>query len=108
MEDENELELEPGDFLYQPDRELFLVVMEEQDDSFVLAAHGWRNIDKQRLKEYVDGHGSLHRQDDVDTIIDEQASDDTREKYNRLLDLFQSYAQEFDDDGPHTQFALDE
>jgi len=36
-------DLTAGDFLYQSDQELFLVVVDETEDSYVFAAHGWRD-----------------------------------------------------------------
>lgn len=109
MTDKSEIDLEPGDFVYQSDQELFLVVMEEGDDSYHMAAHGWREIGKERLTEYVQGqHGKLYRQEEIDEIITEEADDNTVQNYERLHDLFSEYSSEFEDDGPHKDFALED
>jgi hypothetical protein len=86
-------ELEPGDFLYQSDQELFLVVTGETEDGYRLAAHGWREISKERLAKYVDGeHGKLHTSDEIEEIIEEEGERDIREGFARLKSLFESYA----------------
>lgn len=109
MADETELDLEPGDFLYQADSELFLVVMEETENSYRMAAHGWRNIGKQRLDEYVNGkNGKLFTQDHVDQIVEEEADADAKEIYDELTTMFEMYDGEFEDDGPHTEFPLED
>lgn len=86
-------ELEPGDFLYQSDQELFLVVTGETEDGYKLAAHGWREISKERLAKYVDGeHGKLHTNDEIEEIIEEEGDRDVKEGFARLKSLFESYA----------------
>lgn len=103
-------ELKPGDFLYQSDQELFLVVMAENEDSYQFAAHGWRNIDKNRVKEYINGDGSkLFTQETVESVIDDGGDGKDRASYHKLSDLFEVYAAaDFDEDGPHERFSLDE
>lgn len=110
MAEETDLDLEPGDFLYQADQEIFLVVMEEQDDSYLLAAHGWRNIGKDRLDDYIQNEqrSKLYGQDEVDEIVGEEADDRAAANYTRLRGLFQQYAEDFDDTGPHVDFAIDD
>jgi hypothetical protein len=110
MDTETSVELEAGDFVYQSNQELFLVVMEENDNSYVFAVHGWREIDKDRLDGYVEREdGRLFKQDDVDTVIDENADDDTTEHYERLREFFSQYSNaDFPDSGPHTEFTLDD
>lgn len=97
-------ELSPGDFLYQSDQELFLVVMEEKEESYRFAAHGWRDIDKERLDEYIeDSRSKIHRQ----SKFEEEFDDD--ENLNKLKQLFKVYENaELPDDGPADDFALDE
>jgi hypothetical protein len=109
MDIDSSLDLEPGDFLYQSDSELFLVVIEERDNSYFMAAHGWREIDKERLGEYVDGeNGRLHRSEEVEETLDEKGDDETIENYQRLLDLFEMYTGDIEDSGPHEDFALED
>jgi hypothetical protein len=110
MDSETSVELEAGDFVYQSNQELFLVVMDETDTSYLFAVHGWREIDKDRLDGYIEREdGRLFRKDDVDAVIDENADDDTAEHYNRLLELFSQYDElDFSDEGPHTEFALED
>jgi len=97
-------ELSPGDFLYQSDQELFLVVMEENEESYKFAVHGWRDIDKERLDEYIDDSRSkVHKQDTFEGEVDDD------EKLNKLKQLFKVYEQaELPDSGPPEDFALDE
>lgn len=97
-------ELSPGDFLYQSDQELFLVVIEENEDSFKFAVHGWRDIDKERIDEYIeDSRSKVHKQEKFeDEVTDE-------ETLNKLKQLFNVYEQaNVPDDGPQDEFALDE
>lgn len=109
MDSDETLDLDAGDFLYQSDQELFLVVMEERDDSYKLAVHGWREIGKNRLQEYTDGeNGKLHRQADVDDVIEQDADDDTAESYEQLYSLFDLYTDGISDDGPSEEFALED
>lgn len=102
--------LEPGDFLYQSDQELFLVVVEEKNDSFLLAAHGWRDIDKERVDEYIeDSKSRVHRAEEMERLIEEKGSDETREQFEKLKELFEAYEDvELEENGPQTDFALDE
>lgn len=104
------VELSPGDFLYQSDQELFLVVVEENDESFKFAVHGWRDIDKERIDEYIeDSRSKVHKQDEVEDLISDEGDDQTREQFNRLKQLFNVYEQaEVPDDGPQEDFTLDE
>ena len=97
-------ELSPGDFLYQSDQELFLVVMEENEESYKFAVHGWRDIDKERLDEYIeDSRSKVHKQDTFEDEVDDD------EKLNKLKQLFKVYEQaDLPDSGPPEDFALDE
>lgn len=103
-------ELEPGDFLYQSDQELFLVVIEETQDSYMFAVHGWRNIGKDRIDEYIeDSRSKVHKQDDIEELINDKGGEKTQRQFNKLKQLFGVYEQaDIPDDGPHTDFALDE
>lgn len=103
-------DLQPGDFVYQADQELFLVVMDEDKDSYQFAVHGWRDIDKERLDEYIDHQsGKLYRQHQVEDLIESEGNADTKQKFNLLKRLFAAYgAGEFTDEGPHTDFALED
>lgn len=104
------VELSPGDFLYQSDQELFLVLIEETEDSYVFAAHGWRDIDKERIDEYIeDTRSQLHEQDEVEELIDHKGSDKTKQKFNELKQLFAEYRNaNIPSDGSHIDFALEE
>jgi len=103
-------DLNAGDFLYQSDQELFLVVIEEQEDSLLFAAHGWRNIDKERIDEYIeDSRSKVHRQDEVEDIIMEKGDSETQNKFNNLKQLFSVYEHmDVPADGPQSDFALEE
>lgn len=103
-------DLSPGDFLYQSDQELFLVVIEENEDSYMFAVHGWRDIGKERIDEYIeDSRSKVYKQDDVEELIDNEGDEETRRQFNKLKQLFSVYEQaEIPQDGPHSDFALDE
>lgn len=103
-------DLSAGDFLYQSDQELFLVVTGETEDSYTFAAHGWRDIGKDRIDEYIeDSRSKIHRQGEIEQLIDENGSDDTEQQFNKLKQLFSVYEQmDIPDEGPHDDFALEE
>lgn len=101
--------LSPGDFLYQSDQELFLVVVEEEEDHFLLAAHGWRKIDKNRLEQYLeDDKSNIHKQDRVEDLIEQRGDEADQEQFDKLKKLFDVY--EIEDMGGDTQedFALED
>lgn len=103
-------ELSPGDFLYQSDQELFLVVIEENDESVKFAAHGWRDIDKDRIDEYVeDTRSKVHKQDEIEELIDDKGDEGTRKQFNKLKQLFAVYEDvEVPSESPPEHFTLDE
>lgn len=108
-DDELDINLSKGDFLYQSDQELFLVVTDVNENSYDFAAHGWREIDKDRLSEYVDGaNGQLYREEKVAEVVKEEKSDDTKEKFDALRELFSVYEDGISDDGPHERFKLED
>jgi hypothetical protein len=102
--------LEPGDFLYQSDQELFLVVVERGEESFKFAVHGWRDIDTERVEEYIeDSRSNMHEQDEIEGEISENGDDETREQFNKLKQLFSVYEQaDLPDEGPQEDFTLEE
>lgn len=103
-------DLSPSDFLYQSDQELFLVVVEENEDSYTFAAHGWREIGKDRIGEYIeDSRSKVHKQSDVEELIQEKGDEQTKKQFNKLKQLFAVYENaEIPTDGAHTAFTLDE
>lgn len=109
MDDEQSIDIEPGDFLYQVDQELFLVAMEERDDTILFSVHGWREIDKNRAANYVKGEpGKLHSQEQFEQVVEEKADAETTENYEKLKQLFKQYSDDFDTDGPAETFAMDD
>lgn len=102
--------MEEGDFVYQSEQELFLVVADESDESYTFAVHGWREIDKDRLEEYLENGDMLHRSEDVERVIEEGDSDVTKERFERLQEmLFDIYEESsLEDDGVHEEFVLDD
>jgi negative regulator of genetic competence, sporulation and motility len=107
-DDWNELDIEQGDFLYQVDQELFLVLMDEREDSYLFSVHGWRDIDKGRAHEYVKGEpGKLHDQEMFEEVVREKGDDDVAEKYAELKELFERFADDFDT-GPGERFAMED
>lgn len=102
-------DLEIGDFVYQSDQELFLVVIGEDDNSYQFAVHGWRNIDKERLEEYIDHeNGKLYKQDDIIETVESEASENEAANFNKLREMFGEYSNGTAEDGPHVDFALDD
>lgn len=103
-------ELEEGDFVYQSDQELFLVVIDQDEDSYSFAVHGWRNIDKERLSEYIDHqNGKLYRQDQITELVENEGDAETKEHFSKLQELFASYKDiDLEEEGPHTDFILDD
>lgn len=108
-DDEPYLDLSRGDFVYQSDQELFLVVTAVNENSYEFAAHGWREIDKGRLSEYLDGdNGQLYRQETVAKVVEENKGDNTQEKFDALRELFSAYEDGLSDEGPHKRFKLED
>lgn len=103
-------QLKTGDFLYQSDQELFLVVTGETDDGYTFAAHGWREIGKDRIDEYIDDSRSkVHKQEEIDQLISAKGDDSTQQQFNKLKQLFSVYQNtELPEDGPNVDFALEE
>jgi len=103
-------DLTVGDFVYQSDQEIFLVVVGERDDSYRFAVHGWRDIGKDRLDEYIShSSGKLYSQEKIDAMVEDEADDTTREKYNQMKKMFSVYEDvDLDGEGPHTEFLLDD
>lgn len=104
------IDLNAGDFLYQSDQELLLVVTGETDDSYTFAVHGWREIGKERIEEYVeDSRSKVHRQSEVEKIVQEKGDDETQENFDQLKQLFNVYeSAELPEDGIQTEFTLEE
>lgn len=104
------IDLSEGDFVYQSDQELFLVVMGENENSYRFAVHGWREIDKERLDEYVShDNGKLYRQGDIDEFVENEGNDDEVENFEQMKQMFASYADiDIEEDGPHTEFAMED
>lgn len=110
--------LEPGDFLYQSDSELFLVVVENNENNVKMAAHGWRTIDKGRLDEYISHeNGKLYREKDVAEMISRKANargedvtkEDLEAKLEEIKEIFDVYGdEEMDTDVPTEDFALED
>jgi len=85
-------DLSKGDFVYQTDQELFLVVIDEGDESYTFAVHGWREIGKERLDEYLDHqNGKLFSEDQLTSLIEDEGDDDDIENFSRLLELINAY-----------------
>lgn len=103
-------ELEPGDFLYQSDQELFLCVIGETDDSYLFAAHGWRDIGKDRVEHYLeDDRSKVHSQSEIEKLVEENGDDEEIAKFEELTELFTSYEDaDIDMDGLASEFAFEE
>lgn len=103
-------ELSKGDFVYQSDLELFLVVIEETENSYKFAAHGWREIDKERLDEYLShDNGKLHKQDDIIEYVENEAGPELKEQFDRMREMFMAYSDgDLEDGFPHENFTLED
>jgi len=101
-------DLKKGDFVYQSDLELFLVVTGETENSYKFAAHGWREIDKERIDEYLSHENAkLSKQEDIIELVENEGSDEIKEQFEKLLKLFNTYAEEdFEDGFPHENWTL--
>lgn len=104
----DEPDLEEGDFVYQADLELFLVVTEETENSYKFAAHGWREIDKERVDEYLShDNAKMNKQEDIIEVVENDGSDDVKEQFEKLLRMFNAYADHDLEDGfPHENWTL--
>jgi hypothetical protein len=102
--------MEPGEFLYQSDQEIFMVVIEENDDSYVFAVHGWREVDKNRLESYLaENGGTLYTEHDTRVTVEEHGTDEQLKHYEEMVKFFRMYADaDTSGDGPHTTFGSDE
>jgi hypothetical protein len=107
--EEVDLDLSKGDYVYQSDQELFLVVTAVNDGSYEFAVHGWREISDYRLQEYLDGDtGKLHRQDQVERVVADSDQEDVKENFGELQELFKMYRGGLPEEGPHTEFKLED
>lgn len=102
--------LEPGDYLYQADQELFLVCMEDREDEIEFAVHGWRTIDKGRLESYIEEDKPIvHTQDQVRDVVTDADDPKAEEKLDWLTDIFEKYERvDVEEDSAHSDFALDD
>lgn len=103
---ESTTDIKPGDFVYQSDQELFLVATSVNEDSIRFAVHGWREIDHERLEEYLDEDGLLYEQETVVKAVEEEKGEDTQEHFEELLALFSAYEDALPEEGAHTRFDL--
>lgn len=104
----DEPELSEGDFVYQSDRELFLVVTGETENSYQFAVHGWREIGKERLDEYLSHENAkLTDQEEVIEYVDNEGSDEVKAQFENLLRMFNEYADsDYEEGFPHDNFTL--
>lgn len=100
-------DLTAGDFLYQSDQELFLVVTGETEDSYTFAVHGWREIGKDRIDGYIQNNRSkVHRQGEIEDFISDA---DPAKELNKLKQLFSVYEKaDIPDKGPSNELALED
>lgn len=109
IDDSPSFELSKGDFVYQADQELFLVVTGVNENSYEFAVHGWREIDESRLAEYFDGDtGQLYRQETVSKVVEDNKGEQTKERFEALKELFSKYEDGLSDEGAHERFKLDD
>jgi len=88
-------DLSEGDWLFQPEREVFYVVTDVEDESINFAIHGWRSIGKERLGKYLseddNGERAFMTEEQLREAIDE---DEAEQRLDRLKDMvFTVYAE---------------
>lgn len=85
-------DLSKGDFVYQSDQELFLVAIDASEESYTFVVHGWREIGKDRLDEYLDHqNGKLFSEEELQSLVDEEGDDTDKQNFGQLLDLLEPY-----------------
>lgn len=106
----DDLDLERGDFVYQSDQELFLVVSSELEDGYRFSVHGWREISNERLTEYLDHeNGRLHHGDDITELVLSEGEDSVIESFEKLAESFEVYQDiDMSENGPEADFAMDD
>lgn len=104
----DEPDLSEGDFVYQSDLELFLVVTGETENTYQFAAHGWREIDKERIDEYLSHENAkLTGQDEIIELVEDKGDDEVKKQFEKLLKMFNAYADhDFEDGFPHENWTL--
>lgn len=109
------VDLSAGDVLYLSEQELFLVVIREEDDSYRFAVHGWRNIGKDRVDQYVRNNHlqpyseELHHQREVERLVEDAEEGEAERQFNKLMQLFSVYEQaDIPEHGPHVDFAMNQ
>lgn len=103
-------DLKKGDFVYQSDQELFLVVIDEDEESYTFAVHGWRTIGKNRLDEYLEHqHGKLFDEEDLVQLVEEEGDDHDADNFAKFLELVEAYeGVEVDKDGMIDDYSLED
>lgn len=110
-------DLEPGDFLYQANQELFLVCISSNESEVEFAVHGWRSIDKDRLNHYLDPEedfwgdfdDEIHTEEQVQKVIDQADDPNAQEKLDWLKEIFAQYADtDISQESAHSDFSLDD
>lgn len=102
-------ELEEGDFIYQADQELFLVCIDENDDSYEFAVHGWRTIGKERLDRYMENDPTLQSEAQVEEVVRQADDPQGSEKLGWLKGVFEQYQDaDIEEESAHSDFALDD
>lgn len=102
-------DLEAGDFLYQANEEIFLVVIENKEDNIDFAVHGWRTIDKDRLRRYLDADNPvIHTEEQVEEVVANVDDPEADEKMEWLRGVFEQYEQNTDSDSAYDDFTLND
>lgn len=102
--------LEPGDYLYQANDELFLAVTEVNKDEVQFAVHGWRTIDKDRLSAYLSADRPvLHTEEQVHEVVEDVDDPDAEDKLQWLEGIFKKYEErDVPDDSAHEDFSMED
>lgn len=101
--------LEPGDFFYQADGELFLVVISNNENDIEFAVHGWRTIGKDRLNDYLDAEKPIiHTERQVESVVDEASDEEAEKKLDWLREIFEQYEDADLSDSAHTDFSMED
>lgn len=105
------MDLDIGEFIYNADGEEFLVVIEETDDGYLFAKHGWIEMSDDRLEEYLDDdYMSMYTEDTVVEAVSNKGTDAQKDAIKMLqrqfMDLYGDVT--LPTRGPHVEYVLDD
>lgn len=98
---------EKGDFFYDPEHELFLVVSSTDDETYTLAVHGWWELSEDRIEEYREEKmPGFVTADELEELIAADGSDELQETFAEIQALFEKYENGLDEE--YNDFVYEE